>query len=116
MEANSFGMRLKKFREDVLDISQKKLAELLDVESQNAVSGYERNERSPDVDQFKKLFDLGCDLNWLIGGKEIPEREEIVNLRQRFLATEKDRDNVRKEILGALARCESKLAAKKTES
>lgn len=111
-----FGQRLKKFRDETLKISQEKFAELLHVKSQNAISGYERNERDPSIEQLKIIYDLGCDLNWLIGGKETLEKEEIAKLREKFLATERERDDVRKEILGALARCESKLTAKKTES
>jgi len=78
--------RLRSFRNDVLKISQSKIALLLQIK-QNTYGYYETGKSNPPTKVLNSLSKLGFDMNWLITGKgEVPQSPsaEIEELQKRL--------------------------------
>lgn len=73
------GHRLKKTRKS-LGLTQEKMAELFDV-SRTYYGEVERGRGCLSLKQFLKLYELGADLNYLLGGAALPgfEGSGVIN-------------------------------------
>jgi transcriptional regulator with XRE-family HTH domain len=83
-----FSERLIKIRRS-LDLTQGEIADKIG-KSKAAWQSYEQDKKIPGGDVFRKLYDLGVNINWLLSGdgtmlrvestpsEQIPQREEVV--------------------------------------
>lgn len=83
-----FGERLKKFAKDSYG-SVNNLANKLEMHP-SALSNYTSGNREPKASFLKKLASLGCDINWLLTGKE--------GLEERILKLEGEMKKQREEL------------------
>jgi transcriptional regulator with XRE-family HTH domain len=98
--------RLKSFRENVMHVSQKKIATAVGV-TQRAYAYYELGKSEPSRKTLAKLSDLGCDLTWLITGKEasrikegnLQEKLELAHAELVKLGQERDKLRAQLEVL-----------------
>lgn len=79
----TIGERLRQFAKDKFG-TIRKLAELLEMSEEN-LSQYTRDKSKPGANILLKLNELGCDLNWLITGKEGNSAKEMFNTTFDYL-------------------------------
>ena len=79
---NTMFKRLKSFRENVLHLSQDKTASAIGI-TQRAYAYYELGKSEPSIRTLATLSEMGCDLTWLITGKE-PNRYKEGNLQEKL--------------------------------
>ena len=82
-ENSTIGARLRQFAKDEFK-TIRKLAELLEMSEEN-LSQYTRDKSKPGANMLLKLNELGCDLNWLITGKEGKDSKEMFEVPFRYL-------------------------------
>jgi transcriptional regulator with XRE-family HTH domain len=82
-ENDTIGARLRQFAKANFG-TIRKLAELLEMSEEN-LSQYTRGKSKPGSDILSKLNALGCDLNWLITGKEGSDAKEMFNTTYNYL-------------------------------
>jgi transcriptional regulator with XRE-family HTH domain len=98
--------RLKSFRENVLHLSQEKTASAIGI-TQRAYAYYELGKSEPSIRTLATLSEMGCDLTWLITGKEpnrfkegsLQEKLELAHAELVKVAEERNQSRAQAEIL-----------------
>lgn len=97
-ENDSIGGRLRQFAKDKFG-TVRKLAELLEMSEEN-LSQYTRDKSKPGSNMLLKLNELGCDLNWLITGKEGNNPKEIFDVPFKYLnQLEEENKKLKKKLI-----------------
>lgn len=83
------GERLKSARE-ASGLTQEELGKKVDVTGVT-IMRYEKNQRQPRLGQFQRIADaLGVDVNWLMNGKTLEQRDQEMKdkVKRRFTEVE----------------------------
>jgi transcriptional regulator with XRE-family HTH domain len=103
---NTMHIRLKSFRENVLHLSQEKTASAIGI-TQRAYAYYELGKSEPSIRTLATLSELGCDLIWLITGRDpnrlkegtLQEKLELAHAELVKVAEERDKSRAQVDIL-----------------
>lgn len=92
MPMDTVGVRIKDARQKA-GLSQEELARTIET-TKSTISKYEKGLRQPRLEQLQAIADaLGVDINWLVNGQTLEQRDQAIkdHISRRFTEAELDK-------------------------